>query len=134
MARHTHIPCTQCARHVRATDPQCPFCGTAITEAQRLSVASAPSLSHRLSRSAMLAVGASLTLGACASTTSGDRDGQVTADARPDAMDEGTIGALYGDPGPAPEYGAPPPPPMDAGDSDGGPAPRYGAPPAPVAV
>ncbi|MBK6462947.1 MAG: hypothetical protein IPF92_18345 [Myxococcales bacterium] len=111
--------CSGCARHVRATDPQCPFCG----EAGRAAVASPVS---RATRAAMVFGGAALvsTAVACGGSVQ-PLYGAPPADA---ATDTGV------DASPAPLYGAVPPP--DAGadaakdaGQDASPAPLYGLPP-----
>lgn len=130
MARSTFVPCGTCQRHVRTTDERCPFCATALTDAMHAHVSVEPSA--RVSRSVMLAIGASLALAAC-----GDSVAPNGTDARADTMqaDRATVADTGNDTGlpceldPAcssADYGAPPPPPMDAGFGT-----RYGSPPAP---
>ena len=48
--------CPACRRHVRVTEPGCPFCGQALDPAFRATPAPVP-LSVRLSRAALVAVG-----------------------------------------------------------------------------
>ena len=71
------LPCPACARHTRAAEPLCPFCGAPLSL-----VPASPSADRRprRSRSAALALGASLGLAAC------DRSlaGQDSPDAAPD--------------------------------------------------
>jgi hypothetical protein len=60
-------PCPDCARHVRAGEAQCPFCGTAISAAPP-----APAVADaRLGRAARMAVGAAVTAVAVASAGCG---------------------------------------------------------------
>ena len=61
------IPCPSCARHVRTSDASCPFCGAATVQAPAPLVARG-----RLSRAALLAVGAAGALAAadCGGSTS----------------------------------------------------------------
>lgn len=58
------IPCSTCARHVRATDTECPFCGgeLAVVEAR-------PQPTQRLSRAAALVFGASVAVVGCGDET-----------------------------------------------------------------
>ncbi|MBL8683967.1 MAG: hypothetical protein JNK05_32645 [Myxococcales bacterium] len=135
MARSTFVPCLSCQRHVRTTDDRCPFCSAALSDAMRAHVSVEPSA--RVSRSVMLAIGASLALAACGESVSPNssdaRADSAQAD-RPAVGDTGT--PTVADTGlpceldPAcssADYGAPPPPPMDAGFGT-----RYGAPPSPA--
>jgi hypothetical protein len=76
------IACPACARHVRASEPTCPFCATALPDSAR----TAPRRrgpSERLSRAALYAVGIGgiAVAAACSSTstTKGD-DGGTTPD------------------------------------------------------
>lgn len=127
------VPCPACARHVLSSERACPFCAAAMPA--DLAARVRPEVKARMSRSAMAALGAALTLGACSSTTTG-ADGSApaadvpSADAAPDvspadapradvAADDGAILAMYGTP-----------PPVDAGpDDDGGGVAEYGGPP-----
>lgn len=146
------VPCSVCARHVRASCTECPFCHAAHTP---VVVAARPNL--RLSRAAAFAFGASLTLSGCSSqalygapapppdvTDSSTPPQDVAADSgSPDATPADTAPADTAPadtftPDIAAMYGGPPPPP-DAGPADviddatpadaGGV--RYGAPPPP---
>lgn len=99
------VPCASCARHVRASDDTCPFCGHAHV------VASArPLPKRRLTRAATFAFGAALT----AATSVGCSESHAPSDAqvRPDAgVDSGAIAPPYGAPadaGIAPLYGGAP--------------------------
>ena len=130
------IPCSGCARHVRAVEPTCPFCGEALPYSLRTRAPVLPAT--RLGRAATFAFGAAM----AASTAAGCGEShQPSDDAGEEILDAGTdagISALYGGPPPvdsgtvAPAYGAPAPdtgpPDVDAG---GGVTPAYGA-PAPV--
>lgn len=133
------IPCAVCARHVRNTEPQCPFCGSALSPEARENLA--PDTTRRLSRAAAFVFG--LTVAGCSSTV-GSSDGAVSDTAgatdtvladraasdtpvpsdRPVARDMVDIEDLGNI---APPYGIP----ADAGppDDDGGAAAEYGAPP-----
>jgi hypothetical protein len=134
------VPCPACARHVLASERACPFCAAAMPA--DLAARARPEVRARLSRSAMAALGAALTLGACSSTVAGG-DGSVpndspAADATPDAprpdvpaADAPRADVVDDDGGPVALYGDPPP--RDAGadvvDDDGGPVAEYGGPP-----
>jgi hypothetical protein len=64
--RTRFIACPACARHVRAGDSACPFCGTAVPSAQPLRT-----IRGRLSRAAMHAAGAAgavVAIADCSST------------------------------------------------------------------
>lgn len=93
------VVCSACARHVKSGE-QCPFCGAAPTESP------APQqISTRLSRAAMIGLGAAVTLAAshCA----------------PYGLPAGYDSGVVQDSGSTP---------VDALDQDqGGPAPAYGA-------
>ena len=133
------VPCAGCARHVRATEPTCPFCGAASA-----AIAPTPRLpTQRLTRAARFAFGAAvvttLNVAGCGNSHTPDDDAghdagltsepglPTDAGDEPDAgaddagtdvdagMDAGNI---------APPYGAPA---EDAGDV---PLPLYGGPPA----
>lgn len=112
--------CPGCSRHVRATDPTCPFCAAALApcDAQPGVVEEEP---VRLSRSAMLLAGAAMVAG-CNLTQSAAIYGGPPP--RPATDDVQAIAAIYGGP---PQMFAdastpPPPPPRP-------PLPAYGAPP-----
>jgi hypothetical protein len=68
------VPCLSCHRHVRASDELCPFCGVALSSAQRDS--DAPELPRRrLGRAALFTFGATLIGGAaCSDGTGGSKD------------------------------------------------------------
>ena len=148
------LPCPGCARHVRAGDGSCPFCGAAL-EACEVATVTPPQFTGRAQmfgfRATVGAVAVAAALGTTACGAAGPVYGAPPADAGPEA-DGG---------GPAPLYGAPPdagqgsdsrdgrrrrrnrrgwcraaygaPGPDDAGtqaDSGGGAIPLYGGPPA----
>lgn len=150
------IPCTACARHVRASERTCPFCDATLSDDARAALA--PDTTRRLSRAAAFAFG--LTVAGCSSTVAGSdatpgdtavsTDTAVATDTASGTdvvtardvsapEDHGNIAPPYGIPadagappdddgGAAAEYGAPP---MDAGITDdaGGGQLLYGAPP-----
>ncbi len=149
------IACLGCARHVRATDPTCPFCGETLPASLR---GAAPRLpSERLGRTATFVFGATLaasTAVGCGDGSGSDAgagtDGGATSDAGSGGADAGGTDAGGGgtdagyDAGSiAPPYGIPPDdggfdagydagsiaPPYGIPPDDGGPAPAYGAPP-----
>lgn len=116
------VPCPGCARHVKALETGCPFCGSRLAELP----AERPRPTARLGRAATFAFGAALAATGCAehhgANDSGveeedsavvDDAGEVQPDAGRDAgRDAGNI---------APPYGTPP--------EDGGIAPLYGGAP-----
>ena len=57
MMNRALLPCRSCARHVRATDSACPFCGSAVPEQTRM-VARPQAPRGNLSRAALFALGA----------------------------------------------------------------------------
>lgn len=59
--------CNGCSRHVRETEPACPFCGATVAPAARTEATAAPrALSRgRLAVAVALTVAASATLAAC---------------------------------------------------------------------
>lgn len=114
------VPCFGCDRFVRATDAQCPFCGTT------REVVLPRSARKHVARAAMLAVAMASAPGCGKSTEVEDArvgdaasdSGVIPSDA--DTRDADTrIDSGY-DAGEivAPPYGVPPPPPEDAGDGD----------------
>jgi hypothetical protein len=124
-------PCASCGRHVLGVESECPFCGSALAQAP----AAAASGGARGSRAAVFALGATLLVTGC-STTSTDPGAPVAlyggppsdAAAEEDAGpgDDGSVAALYGavpaDAGTdAADDGGP--------DDAGGAVPKYGAPP-----
>ncbi|MEZ4393913.1 MAG: hypothetical protein R3A48_22800 [Polyangiales bacterium] len=144
------IPCTACARHVRASEARCPFCDATLSIEARSALA--PDTTRRLSRAAAFAFG--LSVAGCSSTVGGtdaaadtvttdtvasdsvvpdtgsrpdtavatDRGGGTDAVTPQDVTAPEDLGNI------APPYGIP----ADAGgppDDDGGAAAEYGAPP-----
>ena len=124
------VPCPGCARHVRASEPACPFCGDS-------SPRSAPA-SRTVARSRTLIFGAALAstaVAGCLTHTRNDPENDAavvasTPDAGGDAYgtppaDEEDAGASHS------EYGGPPPP-EDAFEEDAGTSNAdYGGPPPP---
>jgi hypothetical protein len=110
-------PCPGCTRHIKTSEPVCPFCATALSAEF---AAFSPTLPNkRMSRAALVALGATIALTGCAASTQpGDgssrdvQDASAMQDDRPN-MPEVSVSA----------YGLPPPP------EDGGVAPPYGIPP-----
>lgn len=127
------VPCPGCARHVRASEAICPFCGDTSPRVARTVRA--------VERSRTLIFGAALASTAAAGCLSHTRndpendagtdapmvDARATADAGTDAHEN--IAPPYGTPPPDAfeedagtsnaDYGGPPPP-EDAGDEDAG--------------
>lgn len=81
------LPCDGCGRHVRADSPRCPFCDRAVVT----DLVAAVEVPRGASRAALLALGATLTLGACRTPVRGGDDTSIVQ-----------------------PYGAPPRPPRDA--------------------
>ena len=129
MNRAQLVPCRSCARHVRATDSACPFCGSAVQARPR--AFATPQVPHaHLSRAALFALGA-----AAAAATAGC-SGQVSPlDGGGDAavVDGGVADGAVADAGPAQDAARDAPPDvimMDAGN-DVNIQPPYGTPPPP---
>lgn len=132
------VPCPDCARHVRALESKCPFCGGALPTNGQLASRAVPSTTQRLSRGAAFVFASSLAMSACGPTTTGGGDAASEAGGGNDGApsdtggprDDGSIVAMYGEPAP-----------VDAGDAaradanptddGGGPIAAYGG-PAPV--
>lgn len=99
------VPCANCARHVRAFESTCPFCGAAASgeSAERV----VPSAKMRLGRAALFAFGATLaaTTAACGSMTMPTDSGTNTDSQVADAAVDNDAG----EGGPQTRYGAPPP-------------------------
>ncbi len=103
------VLCSACTRHVRNTEPACPFCGAAITNRAPRRVRPVAGTS----RAAILAISSTVWV-ACGNAeeprdedTSGDErsgsdpmDGSGRGTAGPQPGDEGTVVALYGAPAP----------------------------------
>jgi hypothetical protein len=99
MTMNRLIACGACARHLRATEPACPFCGAALPE---LAPEAPRRVPGRIGRAAILAFGATLSatsLGACVAAY-----GSPTFEDAGPADDAGADGG-----GVAPAYGAPGP-------------------------
>lgn len=132
------IACTGCARHVRATDPLCPFCGEALPMSLRSQAPRLPA--ERLGRAATFVFGATLAassaVGCGDSHTPGSDGGGGDRDA---GIDSGAVAPPYGippddsgvevdagsDAGAGDDAGVG----MDAGFDAGAIAPPYGLPP-----
>jgi hypothetical protein len=108
---------------LRTTDERCPFCGSSITDAMRDHVRIEHSA--RLSRAAMLALGASLALAACGESVSPHGSDARADEGRADRVIDTGIPCELDPACSSADYGAPPPP------FDGGSGQRNGAPPAP---
>jgi hypothetical protein len=128
------VPCPSCARHVLATETQCPFCASALPDDLEDQVI--PGAPRRLSRAAAFMLGASLAVTGCEGTVvteeaSGASSGGGGAGGQGSASSGGQGGGPVDDGGGQPLYGVPPP--MDAGadapDDDGGVMAMYGIPP-----
>ena len=116
-------PCGACARHVRVTDPVCPFCGATGAESGG---SSAAELARPLSHAAVLFVGAT-TLAACAggpgdlssssggsgTSGSGSSSSSGSSGSSGDTTSSSSSGEPEPDPLPVPMYG--PAPVRDAG-------------------
>lgn len=91
------VACGACARHLRATEPACPFCGAALTEIPP----EPPHPAGRFGRAALLAFGATVaatTFSSCvAAYGAPEYDAGAEQDAGPDS---GGIAPAYGAPGP----------------------------------
>jgi hypothetical protein len=105
------IPCPACARHVRQGDEACPFCGATPSPAPALRLPSA-----RLSRAALLALGAA---GALAATDCSSSSAVVPAPFDAGASEDGGS--------PASDSAAPAPDAGGAPDGGGFAQPLYGA-------
>ncbi|MDP3275033.1 MAG: hypothetical protein Q8Q09_07535 [Deltaproteobacteria bacterium] len=146
MALH---PCSQCGRHVRHAETQCPFCGHALTV---MSSHLAPV--QFVTRAAMV-LGAALTVSACqepqaptqntptlptvSTPVTQQMPTQISPTPQPviaqptSPLPEPSIAAAYGAPMPPEPTVAPPPPPVGP-NHHASHAPRYGiAPMAPIA-
>jgi hypothetical protein len=66
MAPFLH-PCESCARHIRATEAACPFCGATVTEVAAPTARG--SIARPMSRAALLFMGATTTIGCGSSST-----------------------------------------------------------------
>ncbi len=82
------VPCSGCARHVRATDSLCPFCGEALPLSLRQRAPRVPT--KRLGRAATIAFGAALAASACSDGTGDDRDSGSMIDSGGGTHDSGS--------------------------------------------
>jgi hypothetical protein len=137
------IACPACARHVRAHEPVCPFCAGALPVERPEPLAPAPGA--RLSRAAIFAFGAAVSLGGCTR--------EASTSPSPPSMNPTPPTPVAPTPPPTPPVVAqptpptPPTPPVDPGAMStrygappvllppshhvGAPMPRYGSPPLP---
>lgn len=116
--------CPACARHVRISEPRCPFCAAPLASAfQNLTARPTPAV--RLSRAALYALGVgalSASAAACGGAVSGsgsEKDSGASdagADDAPTGVDS-AYGGFPPDANFAVPYGLSPPPP-DAGPTD----------------
>jgi hypothetical protein len=114
-------PCPSCARHVRAIERACPFCGASTEVAL-----SRATPSERLGRAALFVFGTAMATSAgCSATTTQQLDSGVPDDSN--VADAGAADGGQQDSGFFPPYGTPPP--QDAGHDSGGLMGAYGAPP-----
>jgi hypothetical protein len=121
MASTRLLPCASCARHVRASESACPFCGAALEASATPTAATVPG--RRLSRAALFALGASAAAVAACSGSVSSSDGGAPDGA---ALDGSARDAAFDDVQAVPAYGIAP---MDASNDGPIPAPLYGAPP-----
>jgi hypothetical protein len=100
MAPFLH-PCESCARHIRAGEAACPFCGAAVTQ---VAAPARGSVARPMSRAALLFMGATTSI-ACGSsstnppTTEPDaaiQDSGVDAAIQDSGVDTGEPAAMYG--------------------------------------
>lgn len=123
------VPCGSCRRHVRASEAACPFCASDMPRA----AAREQVVTAGMSRAAVLAIGAALSIVACSDDDpgTGNQTGQIgqtggAAGSSSGGSSAGGNGGAAGDGGTMALYGAPPPQGGAAGDSGGT---IYGAPP-----
>ncbi|MBX3229933.1 MAG: hypothetical protein KIT84_26135 [Labilithrix sp.] len=123
------VPCSACARHVRAGEPACPFCGAARVAQQ---LVAAPSLPSGLSRAALLLASAAA-LAACgkepAPPPKPSPDNTALAPAYGGPPEDIVSAAIYGEPVLLEDAGGPQPQPQQADAGLRNQAPAYGAPP-----
>lgn len=103
----TLAPCPSCTRHVRVEETRCPFCDAA-TDALR-PLGFDPSLAPARVRNAVLALGASMALGACVNPVANVYGGPPIPPPAHDAQAQASP-----PPSNAPVYGGPPPVFVDA--------------------
>lgn len=100
----TLAPCPSCARHIRVEEPRCPFCQTATSALQPMGFD--PSVAPARVRNAVLALSASMALGACVNPLAAAYGGPPI----PPPVHDAQVQAVPPPP-PAPAYGLPPSPP-----------------------
>ncbi len=66
------VPCPACDRHVRATEPACPFCNEALSVRAVPTANDARNPLRRVPRAAMLTLGATIALTGCGATVGPD--------------------------------------------------------------
>ncbi len=104
MSQARLVPCTSCARHVRATEEACPFCGVPMHV--ELECSSTPVLTRAgLSRAALFALGAGAAVNLAGCIMNAAYGGPPPSDAGVDAGSvdadtDGSMNALYGGPPP----------------------------------
>jgi hypothetical protein len=96
MSENVLLPCPSCARHVRLSEPSCPFCGAPLPSAFREQTVE-PSPAKRLNRAALYALrmgAVSMTATACGGsvTVVGDGGGEGEGDSAA-ANDSGQTGS-----------------------------------------
>jgi hypothetical protein len=114
MTNASLVPCGGCRRHVRASDPACPFCATPLATSAGEGIVPEPP--QRLSRAGILAFAAAFLSTSC-------HPQQGPTPPTPNAVDSGMMATIYGGPMPPPTPPTPPPMPDDMA------VPAYGAPP-----
>jgi hypothetical protein len=121
MMQNHLAPCPSCTRHVRASEPVCPFCQGQLSDEFRTAVPPRRP-AGRLTRAALYAFGAtSLSLvAACGSSNSTNPPGPTDGSTGHEAAGNDSSSGMDGF---APHYGAP----SDASFGDGQPTPAYGA-------
>jgi len=103
----TLAPCPSCSRHIRVDEPRCPFCQTVTSALQPMGFD--PSLAPARVRAAVLALGASMALGACINPVANVYGGPPIPPPSHDAQTHAPP-----PPSPQPVYGGPPPAVVDA--------------------
>ena len=114
------VPCPACNRHLRATEPRCPFCDAIV--ASDLANAAIPGATQRLGRAATFVFASTLALAGCSDSVRPD-------DANPSDTVTGADTAGSSDTGTADTSEADRPAPSDAPVDHGNVFPPYGIPP-----
>jgi hypothetical protein len=119
--------CPACARHIRASETGCPFCGARLPEGFGVCAKSKSAAGPALSRAAVLFVGATAAA-SCGGTADATGTSDAAADTTTDAANDAAVDAGDGGDGGGPValYG---PAPIDVGHDaaeDSGLAPMYG--------